>query len=434
MKRKIYNDLIKWKEQTSHKPLMILGVRQCGKTYIINEFCQNEYKNVVQINLLQRDDIVKLYETDLTSDEKFNRLKLILNSELEAEDTIFFIDEIQVSERLIAELKYFCECHPKMNIICAGSLLGVKLNRSRSTFPVGKVKMLNLYPMDFEEFLIALEQNMLLDYIKECYNANKQMGEALHEKAMNLYRCYMVTGGMPESVKNFVSANFDYINYDTNILKDILESYFNDMNKYVIGDAEALKIRALYNSLPSQLLNLSSKFQYSNISKDARSRDYATSLAWLEASNMVLKCKCVKMPSIPLEGYIDENVFKLYLSDVGILNAMLDIKALDVLNDNLSLYKGIMVENYVATQLVAKGYRLYYWKNSNTSEVDFILYTDEGIIPVEVKAGKSTQAKSLSVYSNLYNPKYAIRISAKDFGYNPETKIKSVPLYAVFLI
>ena len=359
---------------------------------------------------------------------------MILNSELEAEDIIFFIDEIQVSERLIAELKYFCECHPKMNIICACSLLGVKLNRSRSTFPVGKVKMINLYPMDFEEFLIALDQNMLLDYIKECYNANKQMGEALHEKAMNLYRCYMVTGGMPESVKNFVSANFDYINYDTNILKDILESYFNDMNKYVIGDAEALKIRALYNSLPSQLLNLSSKFQYSNISKDARSRDYATSLAWLEASNMVLKCKCVKTPSIPLEGYIDENVFKLYLSDVGILNAMLDIKALDVLNDNLSLYKGIMVENYVASQLVAKGYRLYYWKNSNTSKVDFILYTDEGIIPVEVKAGKSTQAKSLSVYSNLYNPKYAIRISAKDFGYNSEAKIKSVPLYAVFLI
>ena len=204
--------------------------------------------------------------------------------------------------------------------------------------------------------------------------------------------------------------------------------------KTIKNDMEALKIVRVYNSLPSQLTNISKKFQYSNVSKDARSREYATSLDWLEASNMVLRCKCVKTPEIPLEGFVDVDTFKLYLSDIGILNSILKISIEDILTDNISLYKEIIAENYVANQLVCNGHDLYYWKNVATSEVDFLLYTKDGIIPIEVKAGNSTQSKSLNIYCDTYKPKYAIRISTKEFGYNPNTKVKSVPLYATFLI
>ena len=309
MKRKIYNELIKWKENTDNiKPLMVLGVRQAGKTYIIDEFCKREYKNYIYVNLLEQNDIIELYNSNLTSLEKFNRLKLLLDFDIEKPDTILFIDEIQESEKLISELKYFCEQHNNIRIVCAGSLLGVKLKRTKSAFPVGKVKMLNLYPMDFEEFLLAFNQDALIDMIKYCYNNNKPMGTSVHTKAMNLYRTYLFTGGMPESVSNMLRANGDYIKYDKGILNDILDSYFKDMNKYVTSDAEALKINRVYASLPSQLANISNKFQYSKIEKGGKARDYDTSIDWLQASNMIIPCKCVKLPEIPLEGFVDSDI------------------------------------------------------------------------------------------------------------------------------
>ena len=435
MKRKIYAELLDWKNNTRNKkPLMVLGVRQAGKTYIIEKFCKNEYQNYKYVNLLENDIIKNLYESDLDSNEKYLRLKAILKFDLDKEDSILFIDEIQESEKLISELKYFCEKHNNVRIVCAGSLLGVKLKRLKSSFPVGKVKLLKLYPMDFEEFLMSMGEDYLIECIKDCYNNNKSMTESIHNKALSLYRTYLITGGMPESIQNMVDIKGDYINYDTTIVNDILESYFNDMNKYVTNDVEALRIKRLYNSLPSQLSNVSKKFQYSNISKDARTRDYATSLNWLEASNMVIKCKCVKNPDIPLEGFVDDDTFKLYLSDIGILNNILKIRVEDILTDNISLYKGIIAENYVANQLVCNGFDLYYWKSDATAEVDFLLYTKDGIIPVEVKSSDNTQSKSLGVYNNNYKPKYSIRISTKDFGYSEKNNIKSIPLYAVFMI
>lgn len=435
VKRKIYAELLDWKNNTRNKkPLMVLGVRQAGKTYIIEQFCKNEYQNYKYVNLLENDIIKNLYESDLDSNEKYLRLKAILKFDLDKEDSILFIDEIQESEKLISELKYFCEKHNNVRIVCAGSLLGVKLKRLKSSFPVGKVKLLKLYPMDFEEFLMSMGEDYLIECIKDCYNNNKSMTESIHNKALSLYRTYLITGGMPESIQNMVDIKGDYINYDTTIVNDILESYFNDMNKYVTNDVEALRIKRLYNSLPSQLSNVSKKFQYSNISKDARARDYATSLDWLEASNMVIKCKCVKNPAIPLEGFVDDDTFKLYLSDIGVLNNILKIRVEDILTDNISLYKGIIAENYVANQLVCNGFVLYYWKSDATAEVDFLLYTKDGIIPVEVKSSDNTQSKSLGVYNNNYKPKYSIRISTKDFGYSEKNNIKSIPLYAVFMI
>ena len=434
MKRKIYQKLLDWKNNELKKPLMILGVRQSGKTYIINEFCKNEFEHYIYVNLFEQDNVIELYNSNLTSDEKFAQLKVLLNFDLEQKNSVIFIDEIQESEKLISELKYFCEKHRNVSIICAGSLLGVKLKRSKFSFPVGKVKMLNMYPMDFEEFLTAMNEELLISLIKDSFTNNKKISPAVHEKALKLYRTYLITGGMPESVQSMVDTKGDYIKYDKTLLTDIISSYFKDMDKYVTNEAEALKINRVYNSLPSQLANNSNKFQYSKVDKNARTREYETSLDWLEASNMVLKSVSVKKPSIPLAGFTNEEIFKLYLSDVGILNSILGISIQDILMDNISLYKGIIAENYVANELVCNGHNLYYWKNDNQAEIDFLLYTKDGIIPVEVKASDNTKSKCLDIYNKLYNPKYSIRISTKPFGYDPKKKIKSIPLYAVFCL
>ena len=434
MKRKIYDDLLNWKQKNVFKPLLVLGVRQCGKTYIIDEFCKNEFKNYKKINLFEDTGVIDLYKSNKSSDIKYQELKLLLNFDFDIEDSILFIDEIQQCEELISELKYFNEKHSNVRIICAGSLLGVKLARLKKTFPVGKVSRIYLYPMDFEEFLLAFNEKMLIEHIKECFINNQSMG-IIHEKALNYYKKYLLSGGMPDSVKNLVECNEDLYNYDISILSDIVEDYKNDMNNHITNSTKTLKITKIYNSLPSQLQNASKKFQYAVIDSNAKSRDYLLPLNWLEESNMVQVCKCIKRPEKPLMGFVDDNIFKLYYSDVGIFNRIVNNDAKTIILDDMKIYKGIITENYVANQLKANGIDLLYWKGNRDSEVDFLITTNnDGIIPIEVKADDNTQPKSLKVYNELYNPKYMIRISTKDFGYNPNTKIKSVPLYAAFCI
>ena len=252
MKRKIYDDLLKWKGNKNFKPLIVLGVRQCGKTYIIDEFCKNEFKNYKKINLFEDTDVIELYKSNKNSKQKYNDLKLLIDFDFEKEDSILFIDEIQQCEELISELKYFNENHSNVRIICAGSLLGVKLARLKKPFPVGKVNRLYLYPMDFEEFLMAQGEDMLIDYIKECFINNKSMG-VIHNKALELYKSYLLSGGMPDSVKKLIECNSDYYNYDLSILNDIIEDYKNDMNIHVNNSNETLKIRKIYSSLSAQL-------------------------------------------------------------------------------------------------------------------------------------------------------------------------------------
>lgn len=434
MKRKIYNDLLKWKETKSFKPLLVLGVRQCGKTYIIDKFCKNEYKSYKRINLFDNEDVINLYKSNKTSLEKYNQLKLLLDFNFDEENSVLFIDEIQECEELISELKYFNEEHPNVRIICAGSLLGVKLARLKKPFPVGKISRLYLYPMDFEEFLKAYNKDLLVEAIKESFKNNKSIGKEIHEKALNYYRRYLLSGGMPDSVKNMIECDNDYYNYNTDILKNIIEDYKNDMNNHVTNTTETLKIRKIYSSLPSQLENVSKKFQYSTIESNAKSREYSLPLNWLEESNMIQICKCVKVPEKPLKGFIDDEIFKVYFSDVGIFNQAVGNDTKSIILDDMKIYKGIITENYVANQLKSNGIDLLYWKGPRNSEIDFLINTNDGIIPIEVKADNNTQSKSLKVYNELYNPKYMIRISTKDFGYNPETKIKSIPLYATFLL
>lgn len=434
MKRKIYGDLLKWKEKSDFKPLIVLGVRQCGKSYIIDEFCKNEFEHYKKVNLFQDTKVIDLYKSSDSSDKKYQNLKLLLNFDFDMDDSVLFIDEIQECEELISELKYFNEKHSNVRIICAGSLLGVKLARLTKSFPVGKVSRLYMYPMDFEEFLTAFDEEMLIDRIRECFNNNQSMG-ALHDKALDYYKKYLLSGGMPDSIKELINKKDDYYNYDLTVLNDIVADYQNDMNNHVTNTAETLKINKIYKSLPSQLQNASKKFQYSVVDSNAKSREYSTPLDWLEASNMVQISKCVKMPQKPLLGFVDEEIFKVYYSDVGIFNRLLNNDIKTILLDEMELYNGIITENYVANQLKSNGIDLLYWRGSRNAEIDFLITTpNDGIIPIEVKTGEHTQSKSLKVYDELYHPSYMIRISSKDFGYSPETRIKSIPLYATFLI
>ena len=432
MKRKIYKDLLNWKENSINIPLMIIGARQIGKTYIIQEFCKNEFENYIYINLLDNPQIVDLFEQTIPTEEKFTKMQWILNKNIDLEKTIIFFDEIQLSEKLISNLKYFCESDKPFKIICAGSLLGVKINRFHSSFPVGKVKMEYMHPMDFEEFLMATSSQGLIDEIYKCYNEVTPMTNALHEKLLNLYRLYLCVGGMPQAVQNIVDVNQNIFNFDKTIVKNIIESYLNDMNQYIFNNTEKSRIEAIYKSIPSQLGNVSNKFQYSKINSNARSRDYETALQWLISSTMIYKCNLLKTIQIPPKAYADEEYFKLYISDVGLLTSLLEIQYNDILLDNKFLYKGNIAENYVAEQLVKNGVSLYYWKSNSDAEIDFILYNEDGLIPIEVKASDNITSKSLNSYIKKYNPKYSIRISSKNFGF--ENNIKSVPLYAAFLI
>ncbi|HCY44486.1 MAG TPA: ATPase [Firmicutes bacterium] len=436
MYRKIYKKLLSWKNtKEDNKPLMILGARQVGKTYIIENFCQKEFSNFKEINLLRDLRVLNLYkDTTLDSNEKYNYLKTIIEFDLDKPDSVLFIDEIQESQELIAELKYFCEVHNNVKIICAGSLLGVKLKRANFSFPVGKVKMLMMHPMDFEEFLIALDKPMLLNTIRECYKNNRAMNEELHNLALLYYRYYLITGGMPESVRNFIKNDCDIIKYDSSIKENIIDAYLKDMKKYVINLNETLKIEKVYDSIPKQISNESKKFQFSKIEKNAKTRDYELPLDWLDASNLILTSYRVSMPDKPLKAFRIDDFFKLFINDVGLLNHMLKIRYADILNDDLSLFKGAFVENYVASQFVSNGIDLYYWVSDGIAEIDFLIYNEDGIIPVEVKAANNTQSKSLKTYMDKFNPRYAIRISSKNFGYNEEKRIKSIPLYAVFCI
>lgn len=280
LKRKIYDNLLAWKKKKEKKPLLILGARQVGKTHIVKEFCKKEYKNVIIFDLFRESLVVDLFKERISTEEKYKTLKTIVGLEIniESDDTIIFFDEIQESEELISALKFFNEEHPNVNIICAGSLLGVKLKRSSLSFPVGKVEMINMYPMSFEEFLLAFNQDLLLENIKKSYKTNKPLVKALHDTALLYYRYYLCVGGMPESVLSLVKSERDISGYDTSVLDNIIEAYFNDMSKYIINKSESLKIENIYKSVPSQLASKTNKFLFSKVAVNARKRDYETAL------------------------------------------------------------------------------------------------------------------------------------------------------------
>lgn len=429
MERKIYNNLLNWKENTN-LPYMLIGVRQTGKTYILTEFCKNEFQNYVYINLDSMEEISKVFAETLIPEKIILGIESILNISIDVDNTVIFIDEIQCSERAISSLKYFAESEKNYKIVCAGSLLGVKINRFKSSFPVGKVWIDYLFPMDFEEFLIAVGENKLLNNIKECYNKMEPMLESVHKKALDLYTQYTCIGGMPSNILEYIKNEKNINKYSDDFANNIITAYMADMAKYT-ENTEAVKNTKIYNSIPSQLGKENKKFKYSLVEKAARSREYNSSLEWLIASNMILKCVGVKTPKSPLKAYTEDS-FKVYLSDIGILRVLSRIDKNEILLNKNMLYKGVLAENYVAEILYNKYKELYYWQLGSTYEVDFLINIEGDIIPIEVKASDNVTSKSLNYYVQKYKPKYSIRISTKNFGFS--NNIKSIPLYAAHLI
>lgn len=410
---------------------MVVGARQIGKTYTIDEFCKSEFTNYIYINLLNNKEIIEIFKENINTEDKIKKMELSLGHTIDYENTIIFFDEIQESEELISALKFFCERKVSYKIICAGSLLGVKINRFHSSFPVGKVRIINMYPMNFEEFLWAMDYEIAIPEIKRCYQENVKMSDSIHEKLLNYYRMFLCVGGMPRMVLSLKEIQ-KILEVDKSIASNIYKEYLMDMNKYVTNVTEGIKNETIYNSIPSQLANLSNKFQYGKINNNARKRDYETSLNWLISSKMVLRSNLVKKVEIPLKAYIDDDYFKLYLSDIGLLVSILEIRYDDIMLNKEFMYKGVLAENYVATELIHNYETLYYWKSENRAEIDFLINAKDGIIPIEVKANTNNNSKSLNLYMEKYKPSFAIRISSKNFGF--ENNIKSVPLYATFCI
>lgn len=434
VKRLIYEKMLEWKKSKNAKPLMFYGARQIGKTYIIREFCKNEFKNFYEVNLFVDEEVINIYKEVSNAEVKYKKLLSYVGISDVNEDTVLFIDEIQESGELISNLKFFCENHPELKVICAGSLLGVSLKRNRKSFPVGKVSIIDMYPLNFEEFLMAFNEELLIKEIKEKYNANEPMLEAFHNKALYYYNLYLYSGGMPEVVQSLVDNNGLVSLEEDKLLDSILRSYFEDMNKYIQNKQEAVKIQSIYSTIPNQLGNTSHKFQYSLVNDNARKASYEVALDWLISSNIVLKAINTKLPSVPLIAHADENTFKLFLSDVGLLRKLANVSYKNIVSGEINEFKGIMAENYVANELKAMGINtLYYYKNDrSTLEIDFVVQTKDGVIPIEVKSSENTQSKSLKTYVLQYSPKYSIRVSTKNFGF--VNGIKSIPLYAVFCL
>ena len=429
MYRKIEGELENWKSDFK-MPFMLFGPRQTGKTYILEEFCKKNFNNYLYINLDKEQDIVDVFEKTIDPNKIIEKIEIIKGIVINPEDTIIFLDEIQVSERAISSLKYFCESDKPYKIVCAGSLLGVKINRFKSSFSVGKVTIKYLYPMDFEEFLLALGEIKLIEEIRSHFYSNEAVLKAIHEKALDLYKKYLVLGGMPAIIKDFINNGSNIAHVNFNLQDQIITSYLADMSKYT-ENSEGIKNSQIYNSIPKELARVNNTFKYSIIDKDARKIRYESSLDWLLASNMVLKCDLADRNESPLKAFINSDKFKLYLSDVGLLRALSNLDYSEILLDKNEMFNGVLTENYVACSIYPKFKELFYY-NFDKYEIDFLIKINGDIIPVEVKSGRRTNSKSLNEYINKYNPVYSIRISSKNFGF--ENNIKLVPLYAVFCI
>ena len=430
MERKMSKMLLEWKNDPKKMPLIIYGARQVGKTYTILSFGKENYKNVAYINFEDNSEIAKIFEQDLEIDRIIKELSVKLGITIMEEDTLIFFDEIQTCERALTSLKYFAESNSKYHIIAAGSLLGIAINRNKYSFPVGKVKMLTLYPLDFEEFLWALDKKNLANMIREAFKSDKEF--SLHSLAKEYYRLYLAIGGMPRAILEYnEKQDMDFV---SSILKDINNSYVADMAKYATP-TETTKIMAVYNSISAQLAKENKKFQYKLIKSGARAYEYETAINWLNASGIIIQCTKTNEGKLPLSAFIEPESFKIYMNDVGLLCNKFGIPTNIIIvdNNNLNDFKGALAENYVCSSLVMAGLKPYYWESNGKAEVDFVVQDKEGnIVPIEVKSSAHTRSKSLNVFKNLYDIKYSIRVSTKNFGF--ENDIKCIPLYSVFCL
>lgn len=426
MERNAIQQLIAWKNKPGRKPLIIKGARQVGKTWLMKEFGKREYEQTAYINFESSKLLKNLFVDNFDLHRILTAIQIETGVQINSDNTLIILDEIQEAEGAITSLKYFCENLPQYHILAAGSLLGVALHQQTS-FPVGKVEFLDLYPMSFPEFLLAMKQQPLLDLQK---SKDWTLIKSFKEKYIQLLRQYYFIGGMPEAVSHF-SINSDF-NEVRAIQKRILLAYEQDFSKHAPMDIVP-RIRMLWNSIPSQLSKENKKFIYGAVKPGSRAKDFELALSWLIDCGLVHKvCRAAK-PAIPIKAYEDLNAFKLFIVDVGLLAAMGDIDVRTIIDGNAIFeeFKGALTEQYVFQQVITiPDIAIYYWSAEKSSaEIDFLIQLNGNVIPIEVKASENLQAKSLKVFSQRYEMKNAIRTSMSEF--RKEDWMSNLPLYAI---
>lgn len=429
MYRKSINYLIKWKIEDVRKPLIILGARQVGKTWLIQEFGRQEYKQTVYINFEKMKQIQNIFVQDFDIKRIITTLSIYSHATIVPNETLLIFDEIQEAHGGLTALKYFYEDAPEYHIIAAGSLLGINIHQQVS-FPVGKVDFLRLAPMSFIEFLIAIDEERLAHLIE---NPDWTVINTLKDRLLNLLRYYLFLGGMPEVIAEFVrSGNFRKARQ---LQQRILLSYQNDFSKH--APAEIIpRINMVWKSIPSQLAKENKKFIYGVIKEGARAKDFELAIQWLVDCGLLHICYRISKPGMPLAAYQDLSVFKLFHNDVGLLGAMTKLPLETIVDGNriFEEFKGAITENFVMQQLLLNSENdIYYWTNENsTSEVDFVIQNEKEIIPIEVKSGTNTKSVSFKYFCQKYKPTMAIRTSLAD--YKHEEWMTNLPLYSIHLV
>lgn len=426
MERFAMKKLYEWKESRYRKPLIIEGARQVGKTWLMKEFGKMAYKDMVYINFDSNSRMADLFAADLNIERLLMGLEIFAGRKIKPEHTLLIFDEVQEVPRALAGLKYFCEDAPQYHIVCAGSLLGIALHGGTS-FPVGKVDFLKLYPLSFQEFLMAVGKGQFAELLS---GHDFSMITALKQTLIDALKQYYFVGGMPEAVLRF-SENKDF--YEVrNVQHRILEAYEQDFSKHAPNEIVP-RIRMLWNSIPSQLAKENKKFLYGLVRKGGRAKDYEAALLWLSDCGLVHKVSRITTPNLPLKAYEDLKAFKLFVLDVGLLGCMAGLHPHTLLdgNDLFVELKGILTEQYVLQQLVpVESLNIFYYTNERGScEIDFLVDDGEMVIPLEVKAEVNLRAKSLKIYKEKFAPEISVRTSMAD--YRMEEWLMNLPLYAV---
>lgn len=426
MYRFAIENLYKWKKSKYRKPLIIKGARQVGKTWLMKEFGQIAYSDTVYVNFDSNSKMSELFSADLNPERIIMGLELYSGKKIYPDKTLIIFDEVQEVPRALTSLKYFCENAPQYNIVCAGSLLGIALHKGTS-FPVGKVDFLELYPMSFKEFLTATGNERFSKLLESC---DFQMVTSFKQTYIDALKQYYFIGGMPEAVLRF-SENKDF-NEVHEIQRRIIDAYEQDFSKHAPNEIVP-KIRMIWNSIPSQLAKENKKFIYGLVREGARAKDYETAIMWLSDCGLVHKIGRINSPKLPLKAYEDLKAFKLFFADVGLLGCMVGLQQNVLLdgNDLFKEFKGALTEQYVMQQLITiSNFHTYYYTNDRGScEIDFVVDNGELVVPVEVKAEINLKAKSLKTYSEKFSPQISVRTSMAD--YKKEERLINIPLYAV---
>ena len=426
MQRYALKHLIDWKNKKNHKPLVIQGARQVGKTWLMQEFGEKYYEQVAYINFDVDVKSREIFDIDYDTERLIMDIGLATKTKINAENTLIIFDEIQECPRALTSLKYFRENAPQYDIIVAGSLLGVACHEGTG-FPVGKVSFMNLFPLSFEEFLLAMGEGRFVELLNKKDFKTIKLFNNKYEKLLKQY-CYV--GGMPEIVQDFVeNKDFESVR---NLQKEILSAYEEDFTKHIPTNTVA-KIRLLWKSIPAQLSKENKKFIYGAAKEGARARDFEAALSWLINSGLVYRVNKITKPDLPITAYEDFNSFKLFVLDVGLLGAMTDLQADTIIDGNriFEEFKGAIAEQYVLQQFkTIKDLPVFYWSNETSrAEIDFVIQIKSDVVPVEVKAERNLQAKSLKVYMEKFKPNYAIRTSMAD--YKKTDNLIDLPLYAL---